>query len=324
MSSHFEEEPSRPLRPRQAHDSDDYLDAADRDTSLRQPSTAGNRLALYSMILGILSLGCPVLLNLVAIILGIVALVQIGKGRGKGTGQAVTGLVTGVVSFLVCPALLLPAMQKIREEAAQVQSRNNLKQMELAMYGYADTYRGALPQPAIYDADGQPLLSWRVMILPYLEAGRLFNHFRQNEPWDSQHNRQLLTPMPAVFVHPSADPKETAQGLTHYRVFVGQPGAKVHPLFVLDPAARFKLADITDGTANTLMIVEAAEPVPWTKPAELPFAPDQPLPKLGVLAHRDPNVLLADGSVRELSRFVDERILRAVITMNGGESGVVP
>lgn len=327
MPSHFDDEPSRPPRSRQPHDSDDYLDAADRDAARRQPSTAGNRLALYSMILGILSLGCPVLLNLAAIILGIVALVQIGQGRGSGTGKAVTGLVAGVVSFClagpVMVGLLLPAVQKVREAAARVQSRNNLKQMGLAIHGYADAHRH-FPQAAIFSPDGRPLLSWRVTILPYVEAGALFNRFHQDEPWDSPHNRQLLTPMPTVFAHPSADPKITAQGLTYYRVFVGQSGARVHPLFVLDPTARFKFTDITDGTSNTLMIVEAAEPVPWTKPDELLFAPEQPLPKLGVLPHHDPNVVLADSSARELSQSIDERTLRALITMNGDEGGRVP
>jgi prepilin-type processing-associated H-X9-DG protein len=59
--------------------------------------------------------------------------------------------------------------------------------------------------------------------------------------------------------------------------------------------------------------------VPWTRPDDLPYAPDQPLPKLGGLFPNGFNAAFADGSVRFINRDTDEAVLRALITWNGGE-----
>ena len=74
-----------------------------------------------------------------------------------------------------------------------------------------------------------------------------------------------------------------------------------------------------DGTSNTVMVVEAAEAVPWTKPEELPFAEGSPLPRLGGSMSDGFAALFADGRVRLIDRRVDERTLRNLITPNGGE-----
>jgi len=67
------------------------------------------------------------------------------------------------------------------------------------------------------------------------------------------------------------------------------------------------------------MIVAAAEAVPWTKPDELVYDPKGPLPKLGVFFAGGFNAAFMDGSVRTISRSVDEAVLRAAITPAGGE-----
>ena len=85
------------------------------------------------------------------------------------------------------------------------------------------------------------------------------------------------------------------------------------------PGRQTHLADIADGTTSTLMIVEAGEAVPWTKPDDLPYDPNKPVPKLGLHYPGGFMVLLADGSVRTLPPTVDEKTLRALITRNGGE-----
>ena len=58
---------------------------------------------------------------------------------------------------------------------------------------------GCLPPRAICDPDGKPLLSWRVMLLPYLGYENLFALFRLDQPWDSRHNKRLLPFMPSIF-----------------------------------------------------------------------------------------------------------------------------
>jgi hypothetical protein len=80
-----------------------------------------------------------------------------------------------------------------------------------------------------------------------------------------------------------------------------------------------RLANFTDGASNTILIVEAAEAVPWTKPDELAYALDRPLPSLGGQRGDGFLAAFADGSVRLLPKGIEESTLRALITRDGGE-----
>jgi len=205
--------------------------------------------------------------------------------------------------------LLLPAVQKVREAAARTQDANNLKQLAIAMHNYAAAAGKGFPPAAICDAAGKPLLSWRVALLPYLEANDLYKQFNLNESWDSPHNRRLSALMPAVYATPAALP---TLGETHYRVFVGN-GA------VLDQDRSTRLAQITDGTSNTLLIVETADSVPWTKPDGIAYDPKGPLPRFASFYGGAFLAAFADGSVRTLRADLPEATLRALITRAGGE-----
>jgi prepilin-type processing-associated H-X9-DG protein len=219
----------------------------------------------------------------------------------------------GVVALgAISTGLLVPAVQKVREAAARTQDANNLKQMALAMHIHADATRKGFPAAAICDRAGKPLLSWRVAILPYIEQDQLYRQFKLDEPWDSEHNHKLIPLMPQIYAVPTAP---TPPGETHYRVFVGG-GA----LFDLDKQVRFP--QITDGTSNTVLIVETAASVPWTKPDDIAYDVQRPLPKLGRFFPNGYNVAFADGSVRFLSTALPEATWRALITRAGGE--VIP
>ena len=77
--------------------------------------------------------------------------------------------------------------------------------------------------------------------------------------------------------------------------------------------------EITDGTSNTLMLVEAKRDIPWTKPEDIPYDKDHPSPKLG--GHY-PNLFLAalaNGRVLPFSDKLPEDLLKALLTRNGGE-----
>jgi len=153
-------------------------------------------------------------------------------------------------------------------------------------------------------------LSWRVLILPYIEQEKLYQAFRLNEPWDSEHNKKLLAQMPEIFAPPGIKTKE--KHTTFYRVFVG-PGA------IFEGNKGINLLDIKDGTFSTVLAVEAGQAVPWTRPDELPFDPKKALPKLGGIFNGDFNVLLADGAVRFVRKPFNEEVFRAMITRSGGE-----
>jgi hypothetical protein len=209
---------------------------------------------------------------------------------------------------------LLEGFSFVRGAAGRVQSSNNLKQMVLAMHNMADANGGTWLPAAIYK-DDKPLLSWRVAILPYIEQDALYQQFKLDEPWDSPNNKKLLDKMPRVYMTEDQAEKaeKTLPTTTHYRVFHGKGAAFEGTKGLAFPA------EFTDGTSNTIAIVEAEQAVPWTKPEELPFDPKKDPPKLGLKGATSFNAALCDGSVRTLNKDIDKDTLKALITRNGGE-----
>jgi RNA polymerase sigma factor (sigma-70 family) len=203
------------------------------------------------------------------------------------------------------------AIAKIKAATDRMRSQNNLKQIALAMHNYLATSGDRFPAHAIYSKDGKPLLSWRVAILPFIEEDHLYKQFKLDEPWDSEHNKKLLARMPKVYA-PVNDRKTKEPNMTFYQVVVGTGT-------VFSPQGKgMRIVEITDGTSNTLLVAEAAEAVPWTKPEDLSFNGKTP-PKVGGLFDDIFNVALCDGSVRSLPKKVDPEMFKALITAQGGE-----
>ncbi|WP_158633624.1 sigma-70 family RNA polymerase sigma factor [Tautonia sociabilis] len=203
------------------------------------------------------------------------------------------------------------AAAKMTDEhrVAQATSMNNLQRIALAMHIYAQEHGGRLPPAAIHK-DGTPLLSWRVALLPFIGEERLFEQFNLDEPWDSPSNLALASQMPEVYA-PVAGQGET-RASTYVQVLVG-PGT------LFEGEAGRKLDDIPDGPALTLLVVEAAEPVLWTKPEDILYDPDRPREGLGGQFEGGTNVAFADGAVRFLSNEVRPEVLRALSSRDGGE-----
>lgn len=314
-----DEEDDRPTRARRRRFEDD--DEDDYDDRPRGPSGSSGK-ATAALVLGLLSIFCfSFLSGLPAVLLGALSLRDIGRSRGRlgGKGLAITGIVTGLIGSICVPFLLVPAFLKVGEAQDRMRASNNLHQIGMAQHNHHDI-TGALVRGIArggpQNPNGELLLSWRVAILPYVEQEMLYRQFKLDEPWDSPHNKALLAPTPAIFAHPR-DREATRQGLTYYRIFVG-PGT----LFESSQSAR--LAAVTDGTSNTIMVIEAADPVPWTKPDELVYNPTGPLPKLGGKFSAGALTLLADGSVRVLPASTPEPTLRGLITSRGGEVVLFP
>jgi hypothetical protein len=182
-----------------------------------------------------------------------------------------------------------------------------LKFLALAMHNY-HAVNGTLPPAAVTAPDGTPLLSWRVLLLPYLGQFNLSKQFDLSEPWDGPHNGKLLSPMPTAF-----DPAGRTAGTditTYYQVFTGKRTA-----FEGTKGLDFKHG-FPDGTSTTILVVEAAKPVPWAAPLDVRYDPDKPLPELGGVRPGEFLVAMVDGSVRYVSRKVSEKTLRAAITRN--------
>lgn len=207
--------------------------------------------------------------------------------------------------------VLVRAIQRARQAAMREQSMNNLKQIALAMHGYHEA-RKHFPAPASQGPAGKPLLSWRVAILPYLGEEPLYKQFHLDESWDSPHNKTLIDKMPSAFR--SARP-QAAKGRTAYVVPISQ-GA-LYASLTDEP----QLKDITDGTANTIMVAEVDDPhaVVWTKPDDFSFDPKDPAKGIGSPHENGFNAAFCDGSVRLIPKTIDAKTLKALITRAGGE-----
>ncbi len=114
---------------------------------------------------------------------------------------------------------LAEAIDKMRKELKRRQDTNDLKQLALAMQDYSDAFGKMLP-PAVYDKDGKPLLSWRVLVLPFIAQGNLYTQFRLDEPWDSDHNKKLLEKMPTTFAPPDSEAFKDHEAVV-YQAIVG-------------------------------------------------------------------------------------------------------
>ncbi len=217
-----------------------------------------------------------------------------------------------VSSAPVTAALVLPAVQAAREAARRMASTNNMKQIALAMHNFAQASK-TFPPAYKAGADGKPLLSWRVLILPFLGEMELFQQFHLDEPWDSEHNKQLIARMPNAYRNPSSS--VAAEGRTNYLTVRNEmslfPGGK--------PVS---FGEVTDGLSNTILTVEVpdAKAVIWTKPDDFEYDADNPLN--GLLGMRPGGFLigLADGSVRFMTAVLDPAVLKALFTRSGAET----
>ncbi len=208
-------------------------------------------------------------------------------------------------------AFLGKAAVGVAQKAESNVVKGTLKQLALAMHNYHDVNKH-FPPAAIRDAQGRPLLSWRVMLLPYLDQNELYQQFHLDEPWDSAHNKPLIAKMPDIYAPSSGQLRD--QGKTTYLVPVGNQT-------IFGPKEGVAIQDITDGTSNTILIVDADadQAVIWTKPDDLNVDAGDAKKILFGTRTRPISCAFADGSAQVLGPQVDSAQLRAMLTRNGGE-----
>jgi prepilin-type N-terminal cleavage/methylation domain-containing protein len=194
-------------------------------------------------------------------------------------------VVIAIIGMLI--GLLLPAVQKVREAAARIQSSNNLKQIGLALHQHHDTL-GHFPAGYVADTrhpaanpdtlDGPPGWAWGTYLLPFLEQENLFRQLRLDLPaWHPSNNAWVKTEL-KVFLNPAA-PHYTPTmlvktgtgsilaewGRSHYVVNNGQDESwayRLHDVSNLPGTGPFtrnsrtRTADVTDGLSNTIFVGE--------------------------------------------------------------------
>jgi uncharacterized protein DUF1559 len=233
------------------------------------------------------------------------------------------------LGILLLVALLLPTYSSARAPARASQCRNQMKMIMLALHNYHDAY-GCFPPAYVADGDGQPMHSWRVLILPYIEQQALYEQYRFDEPWDGPNNSRLADSIPYDFNCPSEPGGRSV--CTNYVLVTGEGTAWA------DGRAP-SLGDFTDGPAKTILVVEVTDSgIHWMEPRDLTV--DQAMrginSELGLCIsswhptrgskdrQESAHVTFADSMVVNLKNNYPVSELRKLLTRQGGEPVVRP
>ena len=243
----------------------------------------------------------------------------------QGPAVIIVIVVAALAVVLVCGgvlvALLLPPIGAAREAARRARCQNNLKQISIALLTYEQA-NGCFPPAYIADEDGNPMHSWRVLILPYLERPDLYSMYNFDEPWDSPNNQMVADTIISVYSCPSYAGSDLLE--TNYVMIVG-PGT------VSDGAGTTESADIKDGTSNTIMVVEVANSgINWAEPRDLDAEQisyrinDQTAAGISSDHPGGACVVMCDGSVHFLDNSTDPEVIKGMSTIAGGEMVSLP
>ena len=217
---------------------------------------------------------------------------------------------------------LLPTLGHPREAARRTQCKHHLNSIGLALHNYPDT-QSAFPSVA----SGDPLHSWRIDLLPYLDQQSVFNSYDFASAWNAGPNAKLAMHELRAYICPSSAYPKDSQGrwFTTYSMPTGS-----RTVGASSTGTAFK--DITDGTSNTLLVVEACgSQIVWTEPRDVDAAsqptginlngakPGQSAGWISGYHTNGAHALIADGAVRFLSAKTDPAVLKKLATVDGGE-----
>lgn len=192
------------------------------------------------------------------------------------------------------------------------QCTQNLQVIRQGFEKYREEH-GVYPPAWTADAEGRLLHSWRVLILPYLGEEELYTQISLDEPWNGPLNRKLHNKMPLIYRCPS-NPSAT-DSTTTYTLIVGNPAFPDGPVSL-------KEEDIKDAKKSTVLVTERRTPVSWMKPEEVLLENANFESPKGLGSHHGlagVNAIYFDGSVRYVRREIRSNILRAMLTLSGGE-----
>ena len=208
-----------------------------------------------------------------------------------------------VLTILLIAGVGVPWIQHLREVARKTQSKNNLKQLGLALHNYADTYSG-FPPGGIFDLEGRAYHGWMTSILPYLDASPFYNFVNFNEPWNSPENAGL-------FLHPNQNFENSGEPVVHrhWEFPVAHYSANSHVMAV---NTFMKLDDIPRNEKLILAGELVGDFVPWGCPfnwRELNSINSQPL-TFGRYSGDGCLFLFVDGHVDFVSNNVSKDVLK--------------
>jgi hypothetical protein len=218
---------------------------------------------------------------------------RLGTSRPRSSWSGVALLLP----FHLLPILAFTGCETRQERDEQSQDRSIMK-LEAVGDALRQYYvcSGRLPPLGTSKAEGGPKLSWRVFLVPLLGGEeKLYSRLRTNEPWDSDHNRDLAKAMPPIYSYDpgnaTRDPAESG-GKTCYFAVVG-PGT------LFEKSEREGRLSDNDMKSRRALVIEVDEDraTAWTKPDDPILSPGKPIH--GVRGRRFGKclVLLANGDI---------------------------
>jgi prepilin-type processing-associated H-X9-DG protein len=239
--------------------------------------------------------------------------------RGVNTKMLVgiaVGLGIAAMVLLMRWTAVWPSWAAGRDAECVALCTDNLRRIALAMRDY-EAAQGSFPPAYVTDKNGKPLYSWRVLLLPYLGQQELYEQFCLDEPWNSEENRQITDAALPLFQCPGQP--DTRLPTTNYLMVVG-------PHTISNGHQARKITEITDGLTDTIMLVEVADSlVYWAQPEDLNFDElkftinGNKRHEISSYHRAGANVALCDGSVRLLKESTNPHLVRAMLTIDGGE-----
>ena len=279
--------------------------------------TRTSRMAIASLVLGLLSFCLSVFTGIPAIILGPLSLRAIKRsgGRISGKGMAIAGIATGSIGVLLLPAVIVPAVLAAREAARRAWCANNLKQIAFAIMNYHSANE-CFPPAFSPDEHGNPRCSWRVSILPNIDPSALYNSYNLSVAWDHPSNSTTINTRVSFYSCPSEPIEPGKENFTHFLMVTG-PGTFYDP----ERGAITLLSNIRDGTASTISVVQSSRKVHWASPDDLVVDVKKPL-NLADFKNPHPGgfqAMFLDGSIRFIKLSTPESRIRALLSIAGDE-----
>lgn len=227
------------------------------------------------------------------------------------------GFCVAIALMLVgLAAVVMPRIGNASQAARRNGCLNNVRSISLAVLNYESTY-GHFPPAYQVDENGVPMHSWRVLILPFLGEQELYEKYDFNEPWDGPNNSKLAAEIPKCFQCPE-HPAGPGDSTTNYVAVIGQ-----ETMWPFDRSR--KIDEVTDGVANTLLIVESDKNrTHWMRPGDVSLAKlllgNQANATAISSKHSCVAVVgFADCHTLSVSQEVDRATLKGFLTVAGGE-----
>jgi hypothetical protein len=226
--------------------------------------------------------------------------------------------ILGVSCVMAMLWLLSPQIDPSPLPFQRAQCSHNLRQLAIALNNYQYKH-GSFPPAYVADANGRPLHSWRVLLLPFLGEDALYRQYHFDEPWNSPNNMQVAQAAAHHFRCPIA-----AGGK---QVLVTQYVAIIGPETMWPGAVGRNSEDVTRGLSSTILLIEWPESdIIWHEPRDIPLQQLavvlNPMRKTATDKHRHDdriNIVNGDASTTFLPLSTTVRELQALATAAGSE-----